>query len=60
MNNYFTKEKKHHVNMVYHLEQLHKKYYPEKGVDVINYVNDMDVDNLYYALKQYYQFIQLN
>jgi hypothetical protein len=60
MNNYFTKEKKHHVNMVYHLKQLHKKYYPEKGVDVINYVNDMDVDNLYYALKQYYQFIQLN
>lgn len=55
MNNYFTKEKKHNVNMVYHLKQLHKK-----GVNVIEYVTDMDVDNLYYALKQYYQFIQLN
>lgn len=60
MNNFFTKEKKHHVNMVYHLKQLHKKYYPEKRVNVIEYVNDLDVDNLYYALKQYYQFIQVN
>lgn len=65
MNDYFTKEKKHHVNMVYHLKQLHKKYcaeknvrsYSYKNVNVVDYVNDMDLDNLYYALKQFYQFI---
>jgi hypothetical protein len=51
--------------MVYHLKQLHNKYRAEKSiggssyksVNVAEYVNDMDVDNLYYALKQYYQCI---
>ena len=65
MNNYFTRENKQHVNMVYHLKQLHKKYRAEKAirgasyrsVDVIEYVNDMDQANLFYALKQYYQLL---
>ena len=65
INDYFTKERRHHVNMVYHLKQLHNKYRAEKSirgssyksVNVAEYVNDMDVDNLYYALKQYYQCI---
>jgi hypothetical protein len=56
---FFSKEEKHHVNMVYHLKQLHKKYlsdkvlYPSlKKVNVAEYVNNLDVDNLCYALKQ--------
>jgi hypothetical protein len=68
MNNYFTRENKQHVNMVYHLKQLHKKYRAEKAirgasyrsVDVIEYVNDMDQANLFYALKQYYQLLVSN
>jgi hypothetical protein len=68
MNNYFTRENKQHVNMVYHLKQLHKKYRAEKAirgasyrsVDVIEYVNDMDQANLFYTLKQYYQLLVSN
>jgi hypothetical protein len=68
MNNYFTRENKQHVNMVYHLKQLHKKYRAEKAihgasyrsVNVIEYVNDMDQANLFYALKQYYQLLVSN
>jgi hypothetical protein len=64
INIYFTKDKKHHVNMVYHLKQLHKKYRAEKSeggdsylkVNVNEYVNNMDIDNLYYALLQYHHF----
>lgn len=64
INIYFTKDKKHHVNMVYHLKQLHKKYLAEKSeggdsyrkVNVDEYIVDMDVDNLYYALLQYHHF----
>ena len=64
INIYFTKDKKHHVNMVYHLKQLHKKYRAEKSeggdsyrkVNVGEYVVEMDVDNLYYALLQYHHF----
>jgi len=64
INIYFTKDKKHHVNMVYHLKQLHKKYRAEKSeygegyrkVSVEDYVINLDVDNLYYALLQYHQF----
>ena len=65
VNNYFTKENKQHVNVVYHLKQLHNKYRAEKSirgsfyksVNVTEYVNNMDHSNLFYALKQYYQLV---
>ena len=65
INKYFTREKKQHVNMVYHLKNLHKKYLGErnncgpdyKRVNVTEYVNNIDEANLYYALKQYYHII---
>jgi hypothetical protein len=52
VNTYFSKEKPHHVNMVYHLKNIHKKC-----INVVDYVNQMDESNLYYAIKQYYQFM---
>jgi hypothetical protein len=62
INHYFTRDKKQHVNMVYHLKNLHKKYQSErnisgpdyKRVNVSEYVNNMDESNLYYALKSYF------
>jgi hypothetical protein len=67
INDYFTREKKQHVNMVYHLKNLHKKYQTEKNiygsqykrVNVTEYVNNMDEANLLYALKQYYHLINI-
>jgi hypothetical protein len=68
VNNYFTRDKKPHVNIVYHLKQLHKGYRADKAiyghsyrsVNVTKYVNDMDESNLFYALKQYYQLLISN
>jgi hypothetical protein len=65
VNNYFTRDKKEHVNIVYHLKQLHKKYRDERGSqgysygteNVAEYVNGMDHGNLFYALKQYHNLI---
>lgn len=65
INHYFTRENKQHVNMVYHLKQLHIKYRAEKAiygasyrnVNVVEYVNEMDHANLFYALKQYYNVV---
>lgn len=65
VNNYFTREKKQHVNIVYHLKQLRKKCRAERSsndysygaVNVAEYVNDMDHGNLFYALKQYHTLI---
>jgi hypothetical protein len=65
INNYFSREKKQDVNMVYHLKNLHKKYLVErntcgpnyKRVNVTEYVNNIDEANLYYALKQYYHIV---
>ena len=58
INSYFTRERKEHVNMVYHLKTLYKMYRGRSSnVNVIDYVNNMDEGNLFYALKQYYQLL---
>ena len=60
-NNYFVRNKPHHVNMVYHLKNLSTSYrdnniYPAIP-NVSQYIKDMSIGNLYYALKQFTRFI---
>jgi len=59
-NNYFTRNKPHHVNMVYHLKNLGALYQGQdrylEASSIAHYVNDMSVNNLFYALKQFIRF----
>lgn len=56
INNYFTRNKSHHVNIVYHLKKIYALYLQDNTVSVAEYVNNLDISNLYYALKQFSRF----
>ena len=57
INDYFTRGKSHHVNMVYHLKQLNELFIQNNTLDVTKYISEMEMGNLYYALKQFNRFI---